>query len=129
MGLDTFHRSRDLACLVAMMAYSDTGSSFHRELAIYVPDPAVGAVLMMALEVSDLGLNPIQPAGLADRGQVMFFSQHNTSISRKSCSPYFTDFSPTEALVDGMQQAGPGVGDAVHIAIADRFGKQFGLVG
>jgi len=86
-GLDTFVRSRGLACLVAMMAYTDSGGGLRRELAVYAPDPALAAGLTAMLETGDLGLSPIRPGGLTDPEQVMLFTQRNTSISRKKLQP------------------------------------------
>jgi hypothetical protein len=91
-GLVAFLRSRDLACLVAMMAYTDTDGSFHRELAVHVPDPVPAASLTAMLEASDLGLKRIRTSGLVDSDQVMFFTQQNTSISRKKLQPLLHRF-------------------------------------
>jgi exopolyphosphatase len=91
-GLDAFLRSRDLVCLVAMMAYTDTDGRFHRELAAHVPDPVPAASLTAMLEASDLGLKRIRTSGLAGSDQVMFFTQQNTSISRKKLQPLLHRF-------------------------------------
>jgi exopolyphosphatase len=91
-GLDAFLQSRGLACLVAMIAYTGAGSGFRRELAVYVPDPALAAGLTAMLEASDLGLDRIRPVGLADPDQVMFFTQRNTTISRKKLQPLLHRF-------------------------------------
>ncbi len=91
-GLDAFLRSRGLACLLGMMAYTDAGGGFRRQLAVYVPDPALAAGLTAMLEASDLGLNRIQPAGLTDSDQAMFFNQQNTAISRKKLQPLLHRF-------------------------------------
>ncbi len=91
-GLDAFLRTRGLTCLLAMMAYTDAGGSFHRELVVYVPDSVLAARLTAMLEASDLGLSRIQPAGLRDSGQAMFFTQRNAAISRKKLQPLLHRF-------------------------------------
>ena len=96
-GLDAFLRSRGLACLLAMMAYTDAGGGFRRELAVYVPDPALAAGLTAMLETGDLGLSPIRPEGLTDSEQVMLFTQRNTSISRKKLQPRLHRFFDDQA--------------------------------
>ncbi len=94
-GLDSFLRSRCLACLVAMMAYTDATGDFRRELAVYAPDPAVTSDLTAMLEASNLGLSRIRPAGLAAPEQAVLYTQRNTSISRKKLQPlvhrFFSD--------------------------------------
>jgi hypothetical protein len=91
-GLDAFLRSRDLTCLVAMLAYTDAGGGFRRELLIYAPDSALAEDLVVMLEASELELSRIRPAGLAGLEQVMLFSQRNTSISRKKLQPLLHRF-------------------------------------
>jgi exopolyphosphatase len=90
-GLDAFLRSRDLFCLVAMMAYSDADGDFRRELAVYAPDPELASGLTSMLETSDLALSRVPPAALSDPGQAMFFSLGNT-ISRKRLQPLLHRF-------------------------------------
>ncbi len=91
-GLDAFLRSRGLACLGAMMAYSDDGGEFRRDLAVYAPDPALAERLTAVLQAGGLGLTRIRPAGLADSDRVMCFSQSNRSISRKKLQPLVQQF-------------------------------------
>ena len=97
MGLEAFLRSQGLACLVAMLAYTDAGGGFRRELAIYVPDTELVMGLTAMLETSDLGLDRIEPMDLADPDQVMLFSQRNTSISRKKLQPLLHRFFSSQA--------------------------------
>ena len=91
-GLDAFLRSRSLTCLLAMMAYTDANGDFRRELVVYVPDPTMAAGLIAMLEASDLGLVPIQPTGLTDSDQAMFFAQRNNAVSRKKLQPMLHRF-------------------------------------
>jgi len=91
-GMETFLRSRGLACLLAMMAYTDAGRTFHRELVVYAPDPLLAAELAAMLEASDLGLSRARPVGLVDSGKVKMYTQLNTSISRKKLQPLLDCF-------------------------------------
>ena len=91
-GLDAFLRSRSLACLVVMMAYSDDGGEFRRDLAVYAPDPALAERLTAVLQAGGLGLTRIRPAGLSDSDRVMCFSQSNRTISRKKLQPLVQQF-------------------------------------
>jgi hypothetical protein len=75
-----------------MMAYTDAAGGFRRELAVYMPDPALAACLTVILEASDLGLGRIRPARLAIPDHVMFFKQRNTSFSRKKMQPLLHRF-------------------------------------
>lgn len=96
VGMDAFRQSKELACLIAMTAYSDAGG-FRRELAVNVPDPTLGTALKHMLMASDLDLTPINPPGSADSGQVAFFSQGNTAISRKKLQPLLDHFFGNQA--------------------------------
>jgi len=91
-GMKTFAVSHDLACLVAMMAYTDTHGMFRRDLALCAGDSELLAELTGILEAGDLDLNRIQPAGLAASDQVMLFTQGNISISRKKLQPMLHQF-------------------------------------
>ena len=91
-GLEDFLRSRKLVCLVVMLAYTDASDAFHRELAVYVPDPELLQDLLAMLESSELDLEPIRPPGLASSSQELLFTQHNTSISRKKLQPLLHQF-------------------------------------
>ncbi len=86
-GLDAFVRSRGLDCLLAMMAYTDGSGAFRRELAVYASDRVLAAELTAMLATSALGLNRIRPAGMTDSEKAMFFTQGNTSMSRKRLQP------------------------------------------
>ena len=90
-GLDAFLRSRGLACLVVMMAYTGHGD-FRRQLAVYMPNLDLATDLTAMLAASDLGLNPIRPASLADAKLALFFTQRNTAISRKKLQPLLHGF-------------------------------------
>jgi len=90
-GLDAFLRSRGLACLVVMMAYTGHGD-FRRQLAVYMPNLDLATDLTAMLAASDLGLNPIRPTSLADADLVLFFTQRNTAISRKKLQPLLHGF-------------------------------------
>ncbi|MCP3877139.1 MAG: hypothetical protein GY701_01910 [Sulfitobacter sp.] len=96
-GLDAFLRSRGLVCLLAMMAYTDGGGAFRRELAVYAPDPALAASLTAMLKAGALGLTRIRPAGLAVPDKAMFYNQENTSISRKKLQPRLHRFFDDQA--------------------------------
>ena len=91
-GLESFLQSRGLACLMAMMAYTDSNGGFRRELVVYTPDPALGTALLTMLEASDLELEWIRPAGLADPDRIMMFTQENASVSRKKLQPLLHQF-------------------------------------
>ncbi|MDJ0947398.1 MAG: DHH family phosphoesterase [Alphaproteobacteria bacterium] len=91
-GLDAFLRSRDLVCLLAMMAYTDADGGFHRDLAVYAPDPKLASGLTAMLEAHDLQLSELRPAGLADPGDAKLFSQGNIAISRKKLQPLLQRF-------------------------------------
>ena len=91
-GLESFLQSRGLACLMAMMAYTDSNGGFRRELVVYAPDPAPVADLLTMLEASGLELERIRPAGLADPDRVMMFTQGNASVSRKKLQPLLHRF-------------------------------------
>jgi len=91
-GLESFLQSRGLACLMAMMAYTDSNGGFRRELVVYAPDPAPVADLLTMLEASGLELERIRPAGLADPDRVMMFTQGNASVSRKKLQPLLQRF-------------------------------------
>ena len=91
-GMKAFAVSQDLACLVAMMAYTDTQGMFRRELALYANDSELLAQLTGIMGAGDLDLNRIQPAGLAASDQVMLFTQGNISISRKKLQPMLDQF-------------------------------------
>jgi len=97
-GLDTFLRSRDLVSLVVMLAYTDAGGDFCRELVIYAADPVLAESLTVMLGSDDLELNRIRPAGLLGLEHVKLYSQRNTSISRKKLQPvlhrFFSSRSP-----------------------------------
>ena len=92
VGLDAFLRARALACLVAMMAYTDAGGVFRRELGVYASQPALLVDLTAMLEANELGLVRVRPAGLAGSDRAMFFTQQNTSISRKKLQPLLHRF-------------------------------------
>jgi len=89
-----------------MMAYTDAVGGFRRELAVYMPDPALAACLTVILEASDLGLGRICPARLAIPDHIMFFKQRNTSFSRKKCSRCCTVSSPVKTPADRKQPTG-----------------------
>ncbi len=75
-----------------MMAYTDAGGDFRRELAVYAPDPTLAADLTAMLEASDLGLRRLRPVGLAEPDRVMLSTQRNTSMSRKKLQPLLHRF-------------------------------------
>jgi len=91
-GLDSFLCSRDLTCLLAMMAYTDAAGEFCRDLALYTPDAVLAGELCAVLEANDPGLSRIEPGGLKRAGKVMLFTRQNTSISRKKLQPLLQDF-------------------------------------
>jgi len=92
VGLDAFLRSRGLVCLVVMLAYTDAGGGFCRELALYVPDPKLAQDLTAMLEASELGLGRIRPVGMVGSEQMVLYTQRNTSISRKKLQPLLHRF-------------------------------------
>jgi len=91
-GMKAFALSQRLACLLAMMAYTDIQGTFRRELALCASDPELLAELTGILEAGDLDLKRIQPAGLAASDQLMLFVQGNISISRKKLQPMLDRF-------------------------------------
>lgn len=95
-GLIAFLRSRDLQCLIAMMAYTDAGNAFHRELAVIVSDPALRARLLERLDATVQGLTPIHPPGLRNAAKVEFFIQEDLSLSRKKLQPIMQGFFSDE---------------------------------
>jgi exopolyphosphatase len=86
-GLSAYLRSRDLNCLIAMMAYTGAGDAFRRELAVLAPDPALRARLRTLLRANVAGLSPIHPLGLKNAGHADFFTQEDLSLSRKKLQP------------------------------------------
>jgi exopolyphosphatase len=91
-GMDAFLRSRDLHCLLAMMAYTDPQQTFRRELAVLVPDPALRDRLVRHLRSTPLDLTPWPLAGPPPPGRVLLFTQGSASESRKTLQPLLHRF-------------------------------------
>lgn len=94
-GLIAYLRSRDLQCLIAMMAYTDADNAFHRELAVLVPDSPLRTRLLERLEATVQGLTPIHPPGLRN-AKVDFFIQEDLALSRKKLQPVMQGFFSDE---------------------------------
>ena len=86
-GCDNFRRSKGLDCLLAMMASTDSEGAFRRELAVVVPDEALRDRLLAFLEATSFGLRRFVPKGLAEARQAVFFSQSDSTVSRKKLQP------------------------------------------
>lgn len=86
-GLNAYLRSRNLNCLIAMMAYSDADGAFHREIAVLTPDERLRDGLRSLLNANVQNLSPIHPAGLKDAGEADLFIQGDLSLSRKKLQP------------------------------------------
>lgn len=100
-GLREYLQSRNLHCLIAMMAYSGADGAFHRELAVLTPDQALRTRLLSYLNTDVSGLNPIHPPNLQDADRVDFFTLDDVSLSRKKLQPILHRF------FSGMKPAGP----------------------
>lgn len=86
-GMKDYARSRNLQCLITMMAFTDADNAFHRELAALAPDQALRHCLLAHLETNVSGLSPINPPSLKQADQADFFSQEDLSLSRKKLQP------------------------------------------
>lgn len=86
-GCEAFRRAHGLDALLVMLAYTDAGGQFRRELAVFAGDAASTHRLADFFQASPSGFRRLHPQGLATSDRAAFFSQDDASLSRKKLQP------------------------------------------